>query len=292
MDLADHRRFYAEEIRILSNITSPALVEAFATVPREKFLGPAPWHLASQADFVPGSDRTKPKYRTTSDSHDVYHNILIALDPARGINNGEPAFLATCINAMDIKPGDQVLHVGCGVGYYTAIMAEVAGPTGKVTACEVDPPLAARAKENLSNYPNVTVHETDGATFDPGKCDAIFINAGATHPLPLWLNALTESGRLIVPLTTPIGESIGAGLIAKITKRFGTLPAQIISTVAIYNCTSARNPEIEPLLTEALNNQRLLKLQQIRQDTHEPDESCAVHTNNNLCLSTAPIGQS
>jgi protein-L-isoaspartate O-methyltransferase len=41
------RLFYSEEIRFTGNVQSPALVEAFARVPREKFLGPGPWEIAS-----------------------------------------------------------------------------------------------------------------------------------------------------------------------------------------------------------------------------------------------------
>jgi hypothetical protein len=43
----DYRRFYAEEIRFVANLDSPALVEAFARVPREKFIGPGPWQVGS-----------------------------------------------------------------------------------------------------------------------------------------------------------------------------------------------------------------------------------------------------
>ncbi|HUE00290.1 MAG TPA: hypothetical protein VMR62_12015 [Bryobacteraceae bacterium] len=39
MTLDDYRRFYAEEIEQVASLTSPALVEAFAWVPREQFLG-------------------------------------------------------------------------------------------------------------------------------------------------------------------------------------------------------------------------------------------------------------
>jgi len=41
--LEDYRRFNSEEIRFVANLNSPALVEAFARVPREKFIGPGPW---------------------------------------------------------------------------------------------------------------------------------------------------------------------------------------------------------------------------------------------------------
>ena len=54
MTLDDYRRFYAEEIEQVASLTSPALVEAFARVPREKFLGPPPWQ------FVPPNSERWP----------------------------------------------------------------------------------------------------------------------------------------------------------------------------------------------------------------------------------------
>jgi protein-L-isoaspartate(D-aspartate) O-methyltransferase len=38
------------------------------------------------------------------------------------------------------------VYIGTGTGYYTAIMACLAGPSGKVTGIELDASLAARAK--------------------------------------------------------------------------------------------------------------------------------------------------
>jgi protein-L-isoaspartate(D-aspartate) O-methyltransferase len=74
------------------------------------------------------------------------------LDKAGDINNGQPSALARWIDSMDLKPCARAYHLGCGVGYYTAIMAEVVGPSGSVVGTEVNPDLAARAKENLSGY--------------------------------------------------------------------------------------------------------------------------------------------
>jgi len=80
------------------------------------------------------------------------HNVVVVLDKAGDINNGQPSALARWIDSMDLKPGARAYHLGCGVGYYTAIMAEVVGPRGSVVGTEVNPDLAARAKENLSGY--------------------------------------------------------------------------------------------------------------------------------------------
>ena len=142
MELDDCRRFYAEEIRFEANLDSPTLIEAFARVPRENFLGPGPWQMVCPS-VVPGATT----YRTIEDPRHLYHNVLIAIDATRELNNGHPSSLARWINALDLKAGDRVFHLGCGVGYYTAIMAEVVGAGGSVVASEVDSDLAARAQE-------------------------------------------------------------------------------------------------------------------------------------------------
>ncbi len=168
MTLDDHRRFYAEEIEQVANLVSPALVEAFARVPRERFLGPPPWQFASaEIRALAAAGLIQVSYRTTSDPRHLYHNVVVVLDAAKDINNGQPSALAGWINALDLKSGDRVYHLGCGVGYYTAIMAEMVGPGGSVVAIDAQPELAARAREKLAGYPQAAVHAADGAVFDP-----------------------------------------------------------------------------------------------------------------------------
>ena len=151
MTLDDYRRFHAEEIEQAANLTSPALVEAFARVPREKFLGPPPWQFASaEVRALAAAGLIQLSYRTTSEPRHLYHNVVVALDAAKDINNGQPSALAGWINALHLKSGDRVYHMGCGVGYYTAIMAEVVGTGGSVVAIDAQPELAARERENLS----------------------------------------------------------------------------------------------------------------------------------------------
>ena len=143
MTLDDCRLFYSDEIRIAARLDSAALVAAFASVPREKFMGPGPWQIASpDMASMASMGLTGEAYLTTDNPRDLYHNVLVALDPDRHLNNGQPSALARWIDALELRPGDRVYHLGCGVGYYTAIMAEVVGPGGRVAASEVDPGLA------------------------------------------------------------------------------------------------------------------------------------------------------
>jgi protein-L-isoaspartate(D-aspartate) O-methyltransferase len=54
--------------------------------------------------------------------------VLVAIDEKRLLNNGQPSFLAILIEALALQEGDHVVHVGCGTGYYSAILAEFVGP--------------------------------------------------------------------------------------------------------------------------------------------------------------------
>ncbi|MGA2004383.1 MAG: rRNA adenine N-6-methyltransferase family protein [Terriglobales bacterium] len=283
MTLDDCRRFYAEEIQYAANLSSLSLIEAFARVPRENFLGAGPWQIGAP-DVATG----KVEYQTTAnaDPRHVYHNVTIALDPARNLCNGQPSSLAAWINALDLQPGNRVFHLGCGVGYFTAIMSEVVGPSGSVVATEVDVGLANRARQNLASYSNVEVRAADGVAFDPGMCDAIFINAGVTHPHLPWLDRLTEGGRMILPLTVPMGPLLGKGVMAKVTRKNENFAARMVSFVAIYSCTSARDPQLEPLLGRAMTTGALFKLKSVRRDAHDPNETCIMHTQS-MCLSSA-----
>jgi protein-L-isoaspartate(D-aspartate) O-methyltransferase len=279
MTIEECRRFYSEEIRFTAGLRSPALVEAFARVPRERFLGPGPWEIASadvRAMSVMGGVQTS--YTPIEDPRDLYHNVVVALDKAGDINNGQPSALARWIEALDLKAGARAYHLGCGVGYYTAIMAEIVGPQGSVVGCEVQPGLAARASENLSSYSNVEVAARDAASFDPGECDAILVNAGVTHPSLLWLDRLRDGGRLVVPLTMAMTPTLGIGVMTKIVRRGGKFSAEVVTSLAIYSGASMRDAQLEPVVKAAMSRGALAKMKSIRRDKHEQSDSCLIHT--------------
>jgi protein-L-isoaspartate(D-aspartate) O-methyltransferase len=252
-------------------------------VPREEFLGTGPWSIAL-GDIGIGAT-----YLTTDDAdpRHIYHNVSVALNTSRHLVNGQPATLGRWIDELDIQVGDSVFHLGCGSGYYTAVMAEMAGRTGHVVAAEVDSDLSNQARKNLSRYANVTVHTGDGAELDPGACNAMLINAGVTHPLPLWLDRLSEKGRMVVPLTVAMGSSLGKGVVVKITREAGSFAAQVLGFIAIYSCVSARDRQLEPALGMSMGTGALMKMTSVRRDPHPQDDTCIVHRPD-VCLSIAP----
>ncbi|GGK43462.1 protein-L-isoaspartate O-methyltransferase family protein [Salinarimonas ramus] len=195
-ELAIVRRAFARQMTALLRRPFPALEEAFATERREAYLGPPPWRVA----VPPGGYREVPD----PDPVIAYQDVLFALAEARGVNNGSPSLHARWIGALSPKPGDRVLHVGAGTGYYTALLARCVGESGRVLGIEVDPALAEAARRNLVHLPQAEIVAGDGATHPDELVDAVYVNASVERPAPPWLDRLAPGGRLVFPLGVPM----------------------------------------------------------------------------------------
>lgn len=293
MNLNDIRQFYAEEIRAVANVQTRAIVDAFAKVQRERFLGPGPWQIANPDAY--GSNVggvTKGSTYRMSDDDDprhVYHNVAIAIDADRKLNNGHPSSIALWLDALELKEGDHVLHVGCGVGYYTAIIAETVGQNGQLTGIEIDPDLALRARQNLDYLSNVEVLQADGGEFAPQPSDAIFINAGATQPRAAWLDNLKDGGRLLLPLTVAVDQSTnGMGFMLKVKREGNRYAAHFLTPVMIFPCIGSRDEESNQRLREAMQRGTWGLVQSLRREPHEQSDTCWLHADN-FCLSTLSV---
>lgn len=249
-ELAVVRRAFAKQVLASVRVTDARVEAAFAAVERERYLGPGPWPILRQSGYIPTPD-ADPVY--------LYCDVLIGIIPDRGLNNGMPSYHAPLITCAALRAGEHVVHVGAGVGYYTAIMAHLVGNTGRVTAIEFDAVLAQRTKENFSAATNVVVLQGDGASSDFDAADVIYINAGATRPADAWLDRLNDGGRLILPLTAkktlPAGGT-GAitrhGAVFRIERRDTQYLAKWISAVGVYPCEGGRDDASEAALDAAL----------------------------------------
>jgi protein-L-isoaspartate(D-aspartate) O-methyltransferase len=292
----DARRWYAEEIREIAELRTEGLVAGLARVPREAFLGPGPWLILRRGDPLASRDddataSIDETYRTTPDADPrrVYHNVLIAIDPERFLNNGQPSANLQWIDALEPEPGDRVMHVGAGVGYYTAVLAEAVGPTGRVLAIEADDGLAARATANLATWPNVRVVAGDGSTYDPGEFDVGYVNCGATKLMPAWLDNIAPGGRLHVPLTCDMPQ-LEYGFMLLVHRSGERWPARFTSGVAIYPCSGARDDESHAALAELIKKRGMTRTRSLRRDAHAADDTCLMHQRG-YCLSTLPPGR-
>jgi len=259
------RRFYAEEMRRLGHVSSDALLEAFARVPRERFVGPGPWRVKEMGSSWMTED---------DDPRHLYRDVLVELDEAKGINNGQPSLWAMSFDRLDVRAGDHALHLGCGTGYYTAILAEMVGAAGRVTAVETEGTLAEKARVALEPWPQVEVVHGDGARGPFEAADEIVVSAGVTHPLTAWLEAVKLGGRLLFPMTA----SEGPGVMTLVTRRNEeSFAARFLCGVAFIDFSGARDEDVSRRLARALRRDQGVAVRSLRRDEHEQEESCWLH---------------
>lgn len=169
------RAAYARQILAAASVVDARLEAAFSATRREDFLGPGPWPILRWLrNYVPTPD-ADPVY--------LYTNDLVGILPERRINNGQPSLHAHLIHRAAPVAGDRVVHIGAGTGYYTAILAHLAGPSGRVAGIEIDAELASRAKIYLAALPTVSIIEGDGTSVAFDEADVIYVNAGCTRPV-------------------------------------------------------------------------------------------------------------
>ena len=267
------RQAYAERLRRLGPIKSERVVQAFATVPRERFVGEGPWMI-----IPPGrAARMTPD----SDPCHLYENVLVSLDPNRNINNGEPRLWAVLFDLLGISAGSLVAHVGSGTGYYSAILAELVGPSGKVTAIEVDPDFALQTWENLAPWPQTKTVAGNGLTDLPTGVDFIIVSAGLSFVPVNWLDALREGGQLLLPLTVTHGweeasEHAGrcVGRFLVVARRKHSWPARFATPVAIIDCSQGRDSDSEERLRSAFLGGDSDQVKSLRRFPDLPDHTC------------------
>jgi protein-L-isoaspartate(D-aspartate) O-methyltransferase len=227
--------------------------------------------------------RFRRGYVATPDADPVYlyTDDVIGILPERHINNGQPSLHAHLIHRASPAAGDHVVHVGTGAGYYTAILAHLAGPTGRVTGIEHDPELSRRAKVNLAPSPTVEIIEGDGALVAFDEADVIYVNAGCTRPAHSWLDRLADGGRLILPMTSDQGfgaispaAMASAGAVFRIERRGDDYLASWISAVAIFPCAGGRDEVSERALAEAFAREGWQNVTRLYRHQNVPEERC------------------
>jgi protein-L-isoaspartate(D-aspartate) O-methyltransferase len=158
-----------------SDVTDLRIIDAMLEVPREAFV---PQHQRALAYL------------------DLDLDVSEAGSAKRFLM--KPLVTAKMLQAADIKNTDKVLVAGCASGYTAALVAKLAG---QVTATEVDPSLAAKARDVLGQLglANVTVRAADVADGDPANAPYhVIVLDGATEITPERLyGQLREGGRLV-----------------------------------------------------------------------------------------------
>jgi protein-L-isoaspartate(D-aspartate) O-methyltransferase len=140
----------------------------------------------------------------------------------------------------------------------------------------------------------VDVRRGDASTVADAPFDGMLINAGVTHPLDCWLDALARGGRMMLPVTAGIpamGATLGKGVVALLTRgaddRFA---ARVVGLVAIYSAVGVRDDSLNERIGQALMGgpAQWQNVAALRRDRHEPLATCWLHTPAS-CFSTVQV---
>ncbi len=232
-------------------IRTPAIERAFRKVPRHMFL---------QLLYRVATDPFAADFIQTNDPCRVYTNAVAVIDRARNITSGAPGVIARQIEQLAPMEGMRVLHVGTGTGYYTAILAELAGESGSVVGVEYEEDLAELSAALLgrAGYTTVTVRQGDGTFGVPEAApfDRIMVSGGAADISPAWISQLADEGRLVVPFchAGPAGSTVGGGAMLTVDKAADTLSGHItdIAFFAPLKGASAPTEEDGAVLADGL----------------------------------------
>lgn len=283
--MSDVRTDFVDVVMRRARSDDDRVRSAFLAVERPQFFEPGPWHVYEFAGTPPYFS-----YRV-SDSADpqiLYDDIAVALDAELNLNTGLPSVWAKYLCELGLRRQEEVLHVGCGTGYYTAIMAELIGGHGRVVACEVHPSFARAAASNLEPWPQVVVREADGTKPHEESFDAIVVSASVTD-IPLhWLRSLRVGGRLLVTLgfterDPSVGISLGMSLLIVKSKSI-QFTAEVLTFPYMFDCIGAQSDAIRAMLSGALDRGGWDQITELRTDQHENSASCWTHTGK-WCLS-------
>jgi protein-L-isoaspartate(D-aspartate) O-methyltransferase len=113
----------------------------------------------------------------------------------------QPFMAALMTDLLAPQRHESVLEIGAGLGYHTAILAELAD---RVWSVEIVEELAAHAEARLHQlgYSNVIIRVGDGSRgwVEHAPYDKILVTAASARPPPALLEQLKPGGCLVMPM--------------------------------------------------------------------------------------------
>ena len=184
LDFATARSNMIESQLRTNKVTDSAVLDAFETLPRERFLPEARAGVA----YVDED-----------------------LEVASGRYLMEPMVLARLLQAAQVEPNDVVLDVGCTSGYSSALLARLAGT---VVALESDATLRDRANQTLQDLGIDNAVVVAGELTEGYQKQApynVILLGGAVAEVPeVILSQVAEGGRLVTVIAAQahLGQAV------------------------------------------------------------------------------------
>jgi protein-L-isoaspartate(D-aspartate) O-methyltransferase len=196
VDFAQARRMMVDSQLRTFDVNDLSLLDAMDSVPRERFVAAGRENLAY-----------------------IDQDILVGTGKERRFMLS-PMVQARLIQALALEPGRKVLDVACGLGYSSAVMAELGAA---VIGLESDEDLAGEARKRLASVGasgiSVVVGPLDRGLSGEAPFDAILVNGAIERRPDALLDQLADGGRLVCVMGR--GRSAKATLFVRTGDAFG-----------------------------------------------------------------------
>jgi protein-L-isoaspartate(D-aspartate) O-methyltransferase len=141
---------------------------------------------------------------------EAYEDYLLPIPDGQTIP--QPTTVAFMLELLDAQLGDNVLNVGAGSGWTTALLGHMVGAEGSVVGLEVRPLLVEFGQTNIKKYPKLPISilqaTEDSGLFKQGPYNRILSSAAfqtkEDKPIMELLFQLSPGGVMVVP----IGDSL------------------------------------------------------------------------------------
>src|SRR6476646_6339825 len=137
----------------------------------------------------------------------AYDNIPLPIGFEKTIS--QPFIVALMTDLLDIKADDSVLEIGTGLGYQTAILAQLAH---KVYSVEIIEELGVMAKKRLRRQgcSNVELRIANGCQGWPEHApfDKVIVTAAPDLIPPPLIHQLKAGGKMIIPAGLPDAQQL------------------------------------------------------------------------------------
>jgi ubiquinone/menaquinone biosynthesis C-methylase UbiE len=150
-------------------------------------------------------------------------------------------FMPFLLRAAHLAPGMRVLDIATGTGLSAEAALAAVGPNGHVTAADLSPAMAEKARERLGEAPNVSVSVEDGQalSFSDGSFDAVLCNLGLMFfPDPVrglseFRRVLRPGGRVAVSVNTVVERSYNHQINVIIARHVPSLAEAVTRTFSL-----------------------------------------------------------
>ncbi|MGA2380665.1 MAG: protein-L-isoaspartate(D-aspartate) O-methyltransferase [Spirochaetia bacterium] len=175
----------AEAMLGMRSVTHPRILEAILRTPREFFC---------------------------RDARRAYENAVLPIGYGQTISG--PHMVARMTDYLDPQPVQNVLEIGTGSGYQSAVLSEL---SNHVYTIEIVDPLARETdaiyrahEEKYPEYRNIHRKVDDGYFGWPQHApfDRIIVTCGIDHVPPELLRELAPEGIMVIPVGPPSGQTI------------------------------------------------------------------------------------